>query len=93
MSKNVHEPLLADNPNRYVMFPLQDHDIWALYKKMFDCLWRAEEIDFSKDMAHWKTLTDKEQYLRHSTTVHVLKRKLIGQLNGLTISDLLLPHA
>tara|TARA_B100000795_G_scaffold270068_1_gene262453 strand:- start:9362 stop:10285 length:924 start_codon:yes stop_codon:yes gene_type:complete len=44
------------------MFPLQDLDIWALYKKMFDCMWRAEEIDLSKDMAHWKTLNKDEQH-------------------------------
>jgi len=44
------------------MFPLQDLDIWALYKKMFDCMWRAEEIDLSKDMAHWKTLNNDEQH-------------------------------
>jgi len=44
------------------MFPLQDQDIWQSYKKMMDCFWRAEEIDFSKDMTHWKTLTEKEQY-------------------------------
>ena len=50
MSKQSQEPLLADNPNRYVMFPLRDLEIWSLYKKMFDCLWRPEEIDFSKDM-------------------------------------------
>ena len=62
MSKNESEPLLADNPNRYVMFPLQDHDIWSLYKKMFDCMWRAEEIDLSKDLVHWKTLNSNEQH-------------------------------
>jgi ribonucleoside-diphosphate reductase subunit M2 len=44
------------------MFPLQDQDIWKIYKKMMDCFWRAEEIDFSKDMTHWETLTEKEQY-------------------------------
>jgi len=62
MSKNVNEPLLSENPNRYVMFPLQDHDIWSLYKKMFDCMWRAEEIDLSKDLIHWKTLNSNEQH-------------------------------
>lgn len=62
MSKNTHEFLLADNPNRYVMFPLQDHDIWQLYKKMFDCMWRAEEIDLSKDMKHWESLNDHERH-------------------------------
>jgi ribonucleoside-diphosphate reductase subunit M2 len=62
MSKNAPEPLLEDNPNRYVMFPIKDHDIWQLYKKMFDCMWRAEEIDLSKDMVHWEKLTDNERH-------------------------------
>jgi ribonucleotide reductase beta subunit family protein with ferritin-like domain len=61
MSKLV-EPLLTENPRRYVMFPLQDNDIWKLYKKMFDCMWRAEEIDLSKDMVHWNNLNDKERH-------------------------------
>jgi len=62
MSKTTNELLLTENPNRYVMFPLTDHDIWQSYKKQMDCFWRAEEIDFSKDQKHWETLSDKEQY-------------------------------
>lgn len=62
MSQNQKEMLLTENPNRFVMFPLQDQDIWSIYKKMMDCFWRAEEIDFSKDMTHWNSLTEKEQY-------------------------------
>ena len=31
------EPLLTENPNRFVMFPLQDQDIWGMYKKHEDC--------------------------------------------------------
>jgi ribonucleoside-diphosphate reductase subunit M2 len=33
-----------------------------MYKKQMDCFWRAEEIDLSKDIKHWPTLTDNEQY-------------------------------
>jgi len=62
MSKIVNEPLLTEDPDRYVMFPIQDHDIWSMYKRQVDCFWRAEEIDFSKDMASWKTLTKDEKY-------------------------------
>tara|TARA_Y100001958_G_scaffold157996_3_gene154591 strand:+ start:232 stop:1206 length:975 start_codon:yes stop_codon:yes gene_type:complete len=62
MSKIVNEPLLTEDPDRYVMFPIQDHDIWSMYKRQVDCFWRAEEIDFSKDMASWKTLTNDEKY-------------------------------
>jgi len=54
--------LLTENENRYVMFPIVDDDIWKMYKKQMDCFWRAEEIDLSKDITHWQTLTDNEQY-------------------------------
>lgn len=62
MSKTQLEPLLTEDENRYVMFPIQDHDIWAMYKKQVDCFWRAEEIDFSKDLSSWETLTDDEKF-------------------------------
>ena len=62
MSKNAQEPLLEENPNRFVVFPIKDHDVWGLYKRMFDCMWRAEEIDLSKDMVHWNKLSDNERH-------------------------------
>jgi ribonucleotide reductase beta subunit family protein with ferritin-like domain len=62
MSKNLEEPLLCENPNRYVMFPVSDHDIWGIYKKQMDCFWRTEEIDMSKDLSHWNTLGEKEKH-------------------------------
>ena len=43
-----------DSSRRYVMFPLQDDAVWKMYKKQVDCFWRAEEIDFSKDLVDWK---------------------------------------
>jgi ribonucleotide reductase beta subunit family protein with ferritin-like domain len=61
MSKNK-EPLLDEDINRYVMFPIQDQDIWDMYKKQVECFWRAEEIDFSKDITSWNKLTQNEQY-------------------------------
>jgi ribonucleotide reductase beta subunit family protein with ferritin-like domain len=62
MSKKAHEPLLTENPDRFVMFPISDIDIWKSYKKHMDCFWRAEEIDLSKDMAHWGKLKDDEKF-------------------------------
>lgn len=62
MSKSMKEPLLTENENRYVMFPIEHADIWQSYKKQMDCFWRTEEIDLSKDMSHWETLTSKEKY-------------------------------
>ena len=62
MSKTGLDPLLVDDPNRFVMFPIKDQDIWSMYKRQVDCFWRAEEIDFSKDMKSWETLNKDEKY-------------------------------
>jgi ribonucleotide reductase beta subunit family protein with ferritin-like domain len=63
MSKTVvQEPLLTEDENRFVMFPIQHDDIWAMYKKQVECFWRAEEVDLSKDLMSWETLNDEEKY-------------------------------
>jgi ribonucleotide reductase beta subunit family protein with ferritin-like domain len=62
MSKNVSEPLLQPDDNRFVMFPIKYDDIWQMYKKQVDCFWRAEEIDLTKDLNHWDSLTAEEKY-------------------------------
>jgi ribonucleoside-diphosphate reductase subunit M2 len=62
MSKNISEPLLTPDDNRFVMFPIKDQDIWKMYKKQVDCFWRAEEIDLSKDANHWESLTEDEKH-------------------------------
>ena len=62
MMRNNCEPLLQEDDNRYVMFPIKDQDIWKMYKKQEDLFWRAEEIDLSKDMKHWESLTSDERY-------------------------------
>tara|TARA_Y100000816_G_C26093634_1_gene578305 strand:+ start:461 stop:1453 length:993 start_codon:yes stop_codon:yes gene_type:complete len=61
-STEKQELLLTEDPTRYVMFPIKDSEIWDMYKRQVDCFWRAEEIDLSKDMASWATLTSDEQY-------------------------------
>ena len=55
------EPLLTESLDRYVMFPIQDDAIWKMYKKQVECFWRVEEVDLSKDTAHWDKLTGQEQ--------------------------------
>jgi len=62
MSKIITEPLLAPDDNRFVMFPIRYDDVWQMYKKQVDCFWRPEEIDLSKDLAHWDGLNSDERY-------------------------------
>ena len=58
----VQDAILQEDTNRYVMFPIQDQEIWQMYKKQIDCFWRAEEIDLSKDVVQWEKLDEKEKY-------------------------------
>ena len=62
MSKTKNDPLLHPNNNRFVMFPIQDKEVWDMYKKQVDCFWRAEEIDLSKDITDWQMLTLEEKH-------------------------------
>jgi len=59
---DLDEPLLQENPKRFVMFPLQDLEIWAMYKKHVASFWTAEEIDLSHDTKDWQKLTEDEKY-------------------------------
>lgn len=60
------EPLLIENPNRFVIFPIEHHDVWAKYKQQMSVFWIPEEVDLSKDMGDWTKLNDKEQhFIKH----------------------------
>ncbi|KAM9354631.1 ribonucleoside-diphosphate reductase subunit M2-like isoform 1-T1 [Pholidichthys leucotaenia] len=56
------EPLLKENPRRFVIFPIQYHDIWQMYKKAEASFWTAEEVDLSKDLYHWEALKEEERH-------------------------------
>lgn len=59
----VEEPLLKDNKNRFVLFPIQHDDIWQFYKKEEASFWTAEEIDLHQDLTDWNDkLNDDERY-------------------------------
>ena len=57
------EPILQENKNRFVIFPIKHHDIWEWYKKMEAIFWTAEEIDLYQYINYWNNkLNDEERY-------------------------------
>mmetsp|Transcript_79878 Transcript_79878/g.138418 ORF Transcript_79878/g.138418 Transcript_79878/m.138418 type:complete len:345 (-) Transcript_79878:125-1159(-) len=56
------DPLLLENPRRWVMFPIEHADIWEMYKKHEASFWTAEEIDLSQDNKDWDRLSESEQH-------------------------------
>ena len=64
---NRLEPLLVDNPNRFVLFPIEHDDIWSFYKKTEASFWTAEEIDLQQDISDWenKLNDDERHFIKH----------------------------
>jgi len=57
------EPILEENKNRFVLFPIQHDDIWSFYKRAEASFWTAEEIDLQPDLIDWENkLNDNERH-------------------------------
>lgn len=62
-TKKSTEPILEENKDRFVIFPIEHIDLWTWYKICEACFWTAEEIDLSNDLADWKhKLSNDERY-------------------------------
>lgn len=62
-SSQAVEPILAENANRFVLFPIQHDDIWKFYKLSEASFWTAEEIDLHADLVDWnEKLNDNERH-------------------------------
>lgn len=60
------EPILEENADRFVLFPIEHDDIWKFYKKAEASFWTAEEIDLSADLKDWGNLNDGEKhFIKH----------------------------
>ena len=64
---HIEEPILKENKDRFVIFPIQHSDIWEFYKKAEASFWTAEEIDLSQDLKDWSnTMSDDEKhFIKH----------------------------
>lgn len=62
-----NEPLLQDNKDRFVLFPITHQDIWGMYKQAEASFWTAEEIDLSSDVQDWnqKLNEDERYFIKH----------------------------
>ena len=56
------EKILKENPNRFVIFPIEHNDIWDFYEKHQSAFWTAQEVDLSGDIRDWEKLSDNEKF-------------------------------
>ncbi len=61
-----NELLLRENPNRFVLFPIQHAAVWKMYKQALASIWTTDEIDLSADLVDWQRLTpDEQHFIKH----------------------------
>ena len=58
----MEEEILSVENNRYTFFPIKYGDIYELYTKQVDSFWRAQEVDLSRDLKDWESLTEDEKH-------------------------------
>src|SRR5246127_156117 len=63
----ANEPLLTENKDRFVLFPIKHNNIWQMYKQAEASFWTAEEIDLASDMVDWneKLNNDEKHFIKH----------------------------
>ncbi len=62
LSQDFVEPILRENKDRFVVFPIKYDDIWKMYKQSEASFWTAEEIDLSQDIVDWEKLNKNERH-------------------------------
>ncbi len=64
---NMNEPILQENKDRFVLFPIKHDIIWQMYKKAEASFWTAEEIDLAQDLVDWnsKLNEDEKYFIKH----------------------------
>jgi ribonucleoside-diphosphate reductase beta chain len=67
MTLTAVEPILQENKDRFVLFPIKHREIWEMYKKAEASFWTAEEIDLSPDLLDWeqKLNPDEKHFIKH----------------------------
>jgi len=86
---------LAENPQRWVLFPIQYPEVYAMYKKHEASFWTAEEIDLSQDMKDWDKLNEKEQhFIKHVLAFFAASDGIVLEnLGGRFSTEIQIPEA
>lgn len=61
------EPILQENKERFVLFPIKHKKIWEMYKQAEASFWTAEEIDLTSDLQDWERRlnNDEKHFIKH----------------------------
>ncbi|GMF57651.1 unnamed protein product [Phytophthora fragariaefolia] len=81
------DPFLVENPNRFVLFPFQEH-VWPMYKKARTSSWTAEELDLVHDLKDWANLTDNERFfIKHVLAFFAASDGIVNENLAMNLSN------
>jgi ribonucleoside-diphosphate reductase subunit M2 len=89
------EPILQENPNRFVLFPIEHDDIWQMYKKAEASFWTTEEIDLARDTTDWLDLHPNERhFISHVLAFFAASDGIVNEnLSSNFITEVTVPEA
>jgi len=89
------DPLLMENPRRWVLFPIQYPAFYEMYKKHEASFWTAEEIDLAQDNRDWNTLAEGEQHFIKSVLAFFAASDgiVLENLSGRFSTEIQVPEA
>ncbi|MGB8374254.1 MAG: ribonucleotide-diphosphate reductase subunit beta [Salegentibacter sp.] len=75
------EPILQENKDRFVIFPVKHHDLWDWYKKIETGFWTAEQIDLHQDLNDWnhKLDSDERYFIKHILAFFAASNGLVSK--------------
>jgi ribonucleotide reductase beta subunit family protein with ferritin-like domain len=94
-SETAVEPILQENPHRFVVFPIQHDKLWTKYKEAIASFWVVEEVDLSEDAKDWEKLTDNERhFIKHVLAFFAASDGLVNEnLAQRFMAEVQLPEA
>ncbi|MBZ9629485.1 ribonucleotide-diphosphate reductase subunit beta [Salegentibacter sp. LM13S] len=92
---NKQEPLLRDNKDRFVIFPVKHNDIWDAYKAIEANFWTSGEIDIQQDLLAWQELNSEKRLFLYKVLGLILssEKNLNGKLTKKLSEKINLPEA
>lgn len=92
----TNEPILKENKDRFVLFPIKHKEIWEMYKKAEASFWTAEEIDLAQDLQDWnnKLNDDERHFVKHVLAFFAASDGIVNENLAINfINDVQYPEA
>jgi ribonucleoside-diphosphate reductase beta chain len=89
------EPLLRANPGRFVLLPIHEPRVFAMYEQARDSFWIPGEIDLAPDLKDWQQMSlDEQHFVKHVLAFFAASDGIVNEgIASRFINEVQLPEA